>query len=263
MKGSRHLVLVGDHKQLPPVVQSQAAKEGGLGKSLFERLMDAGAPSALLQVQYRMHPSLSAFPNAQFYDGLLVDGVRAADRTRPQGFAFPSASHNVVLVDVDGEEQTSQRGSHSNEKEAEVVVRLVTRLVERCGLRTGQIGIISPYKAQVQLLARKLPFETTTKVGGGGDDDDEAARLNLLECKSVDGYQGREKEVIVFSAVRCNSRREIGFLKDWRRLNVALTRARRALVVVGSCRTLRGDENWGAFVEWAEANGCVAKASQL
>jgi len=116
MKGSQHLVLVGDHEQLPPVVQSDAAKQGGLGKSLFERLLEAGAPSAMLQVQYRMHPSLSAFPNTQFYNGLLADGVKPHDRPAPRGFNLPSPHHNLMFVDVDGKEVASMRGSQSNEK---------------------------------------------------------------------------------------------------------------------------------------------------
>ncbi|KAG2481971.1 hypothetical protein HYH03_019078 [Edaphochlamys debaryana] len=229
-KGCRHAVLVGDHCQLPPVCQSQAAAAGGLGRSLFERLMAAGVPATMLQVQYRMHPTLSAFPSARFYGGRLMDGVGPGQRPPPPvplpGAAEQGVGQPVMFVDVaDGREEVAQGGSKSNRAEARVVVGLVRGLL-RAGLGPADIGVVTPYVAQVQLISNLL----MPALPPGGPP---------LEVSSVDGYQGREKEVMIFCTVRANPSGSIGFLEDWRRLNVAITRARRALLLVGNAATLR------------------------
>ncbi|GLC67816.1 hypothetical protein PLESTF_000610500 [Pleodorina starrii] len=244
VKGCRHAVLVGDHCQLPPVVQSERAAAGGLGRSLFERLMTAGVPASMLQVQYRMHPLLSCFPSARFYGGRLVDGVTAQQRPPPP-LPLPGAGAQaagsragesgaeaeveagpLMFVDVpEGREEVSRGGSKSNRAEALVVAGMVRHMLA-AGMSPADIGIVTPYIAQVQLLSNLL----MPLVPAGGPP---------LEVSSVDGYQGREKEVMVFSTVRANPSASLGFLEDWRRLNVAITRPRRALILVGNADTLR------------------------
>jgi len=257
VKASAHVVLVGDQCQLPPVVQSAEAARGGLSTSLFARLLEAGVPSAMLQVQYRMHPSLSAFPNREFYSGRLVDGVRAADRPPPQGFAFPNPDMQVVFMDLPhGQEAVTQGGSKSNEVEAKAVADLVHLLVHHLKQPPGSIGLVTPYVAQVQLLSSKLrdlvPVCPQLGISTAASDSTE------VEIKSVDGYQGREKDIIIFSCVRANSSASVGFLEDWRRMNVAITRAKAALFIVGNRATLHaGDEHWRRYIDWLEKQRCV------
>ncbi|GIM05113.1 hypothetical protein Vretimale_9531, partial [Volvox reticuliferus] len=231
VKACRHAVLVGDHCQLPPTVQSERAAAAGLGKSLFERLMEAGVPASMLQVQYRMHPALSAFPSARFYGRRLMDGVEAAMRLPPP-LPLPAAdvAGPIMFVDVaGGREEVSQGGSKSNRAEALVVVGMVRHMLA-AGISSADIGIVTPYLAQVQLLSNLL----MPHIPPGAP---------TLEVSTVDGYQGREKEVMVFSTVRANPSATLGFLEDWRRLNVAITRPRRALLLVGNADTLRKGDN--------------------
>jgi len=147
-KGACHVVLVGDHFQLPPVVQSQEAAAKGLDLSLFERLMQQGVPSALLQVQYRMHPALSAFPNTRFYAGRLVDGVQPHQCPAPKGLRLPVPGVPMVMLDVQGQETSSQSGSKSNKLEAEGVARVVQALIQ-AGESAADIGVVTPYISQV------------------------------------------------------------------------------------------------------------------
>ncbi|GIL65859.1 hypothetical protein Vafri_19506, partial [Volvox africanus] len=228
VKSCRHAVLVGDHCQLPPTVQSERAAAAGLGKSLFERLMEARVPASMLQVQYRMHPALSAFPSARFYGGRLMDGVEPAMRLPPPlPLPVPDVAGPIMFVDVPGgREEVSQGGSKSNRAEALVVVGMVRHMLAT-GISSADIGIVTPYLAQVQLLSNLLMPHIPPGAAP-------------LEVSSVDGYQGREKEVMIFNTVRANPGAILGFLEDWRRLNVAITRPRRALLLVGNADTLRG-----------------------
>ncbi|MBR80137.1 MAG: hypothetical protein CMA88_05100 [Euryarchaeota archaeon] len=233
VKGARQVVLVGDHRQLPPTVISRRAEQGGLGRSLFERLVDMGIVPHLLNTQYRMHPSISEFPNSHFYGGLLEDGVSASDREAPTGLLWPDWEAPLTFLPVDGEEVLSPDGaSKENPAESAWVVKILSDFVEAGGLSNDDIGIVTPYAGQVRSIRDMLPES-----------------LQSVEVRTVDGYQGREKDVIIFSSVRSNRDGNVGFLSDRRRLNVALTRARRGLVVVGNPETLRHEKNWRAWLE--------------
>ena len=130
--------------------------------------------------------------------------------------------------------------------EAAWVVRVVEALLEGGDLQPRDIGVVTPYNGQVRLLT-----DLFGQAGGLEDDVQHGkGKVTGLEIRSVDGYQGREKEVIVLSSVRANDTGDVGFLRDWRRLNVALTRARRGLIVIGSPTTLRHDPDWGAWLDW-------------
>ena len=233
VKGSRQIVLVGDHRQLPPTVISRRAEKGGLDRSLFERLVEMGIAPHMLTTQYRMHPSISDFPNKRFYEGKLEDGVNKSDREAPAGMLWPDWDAPLAFLPVEGEELLSPDGaSKENLVEASWVVKILMGLIEEGGLEFSDIGIVTPYAGQVRAIRDMIP-ET----------------MQDVEVRTVDGYQGREKDVIIFSSVRSNSDGNVGFLSDGRRLNVALTRSKRGLIVVGDPETLKHDENWNAWID--------------
>ena len=233
--GCRQLALVGDHKQLRPTVVSDEAARQGLQLSLFERLLKAGIEPHLLDTQYRMHPSLADFASSEFYGGRLLSGTKPESRPQVLGFTWPSSTVNVALVPSTDEEEGGQ--SKQNRGEASTVASIVRSVLNAGELTGSEIGIVTPYQAQVSLLRQMLGSTP-------------AARA--IEVKSVDGFQGREKELIVFSAVRAGRGGSLGFVSDARRLNVLLTRAKRGLIVVGEPRTLVHSTHWANWLEWIE-----------
>jgi len=231
-------VLAGDPMQLPPTVLSAEAQAGGLGRSLFERLFDAhgDAVKVTLAEQHRMNARIMAFPSEALYDGALRAHPRVADRTLP-GDVAPL---EVVDTSGMGHEEETPPGSESrvNPAEAEMVAAEVRAILAR-GPSPGEVAVISPYDGQVQRLRELLAAEV------------EAG----LEVDTVDGFQGREKEAVVVSLVRANPDGEVGFLADVRRMNVAITRARVKLVVVGDGATVSRHPFHEAFLRHAQAAG--------
>jgi superfamily I DNA and/or RNA helicase len=224
---SKRLVLAGDHCQLPPTVVSSAAAAEGFHVSMQERLSGLydAAITRRLTVQYRMNEAIMAFSSREFYDGELVAAPvvqkqRLCDLAGVQ--ADPLTEGSLRFLDTAGagyDEQLEPDGeSRFNPEEARLVCGQVRKLL-RLGVQPQDLAVISPYGAQVRLLRGLLP-------------------IPQLEIDSVDGFQGREKEVVVLSLVRSNAQGDIGFLADVRRMNVALTRARRKLVVIGDSATL-------------------------
>mmetsp|Transcript_99343 Transcript_99343/g.318755 ORF Transcript_99343/g.318755 Transcript_99343/m.318755 type:complete len:554 (-) Transcript_99343:708-2369(-) len=255
-RGCQRLVLVGDHRQLPPTVLSSEAKERGLAMSLFSRLAGHGLEPFFLDTQFRMHPSIASFSAAAFYGGRLKTGVPAHERPRPMGFAWPQEDSNVAFVDVpDGQEQ-QEGGSWNNWQEVQKLTDILVEVLSAGELSVLQVGVVTPYSSQVQWLRRHLRQELWRRLDGvvdltGGLSGQ--AGQKALEIASVDAFQGREKELILFSAVRSNRTGRVGFLADCRRLNVMVTRARRGLIVVGNASTLRSDATWRAWLDWAHA----------
>ena len=242
VKGARQLILVGDHRQLPPTVTSRRAEEGGLDIPLFERLLSNGLPAHMLTTQYRMHPSIREFPSSRFYENKLEDGCSSSDRPPVAGFLWPDWDKPVAFVPVHGAEIEEEAGSsRSNIDEAAIVVKVVNDLLAPGDLTPEDIGVISPYAGQVRLIRSMV--------------DD---LIEGLEVKSVDGYQGREKEIIVLSTVRSNDSGKVGFLSNYRRLNVALTRAKRGMIVIGDDRTLRNDPTWASWLDWITESNLMA-----
>ncbi|KAK8067364.1 RNA dependent RNA polymerase-domain-containing protein [Apiospora hydei] len=250
-KGCRRAVLVGDHVQLRPTVQSVTAALG-YDVSLFERLYtscgDGGRggrsggnqKTCMLNTQYRMHPSICAFSSEEFYRGELRTGMAAEDRPLPaSAFPWPKAALDggsldvarTLFIECAGREDLGQK-SKRNRGQADLCRRVCQLLsdIPTIARDTGgkhkqqSIAVLTPYTAQMTLL------KTTTLSGLKGD----------IEVSSIDGFQGREADIVVFVTVRCNERGEIGFLKDLRRMNVALTRARAGLIVLGNEATLTG-----------------------
>ncbi|ELP91723.1 hypothetical protein EIN_520800 [Entamoeba invadens IP1] len=213
------IVMIGDIQQLPPTILSDEAKEGGLEKSMFERLLLNKVPYVLLNTQYLMHPAISKFSNEFFYRGKLNDGVTANERSDNRiNKIFSKKEFPVMFVHCKGDEGYGSSGkSYGNDAEKEVVKFLVEKYNKE-GINDEEIGIISPYSTQRDLLGEQH---------------------KTIQVASVDGFQGNEKEFIIISCVRSNSKGGIGFLADHRRLNVALTRARKGLVMVGDAYTLR------------------------
>ena len=221
------VVLAGDHCQLPPTVLSRDAVAEGYSVSMLERLADlyGSQVKRLLKVQYRMHEAIMTFSSSEFYDLELeahpsVAGRRLCDL--PGVRPMPLTEEPVQFIDTAGagyDDQLEPNGSSRlNPDEARLVCLKVQALLE-AGLQPAEIAVIAPYSAQVRLLREQISTPG-------------------LEVDSVDGFQGREKEAVVISMVRSNREGDIGFLGDVRRMNVALTRARRLLLVVGDSATL-------------------------
>ena len=203
-----------------------------------------------------MHPALAAFPSAAFYAKRVKSAVTDDDRPLLRGLRWPVDDYPVCFAAVDeGEVRSTQtNGSFVNPAEVRAVVALVGAVLARGELRAEQVGVITPYSAQAQQLQsalRKLPEAEAGKGAAG------AAAAREVEVSSVDGFQGREKELIVFSAVRSNPERAMGFVSDARRLNVAITRARRGLVLVGDPETLGSSAVWSDYLRWLRKRRCV------
>lgn len=264
--GCRRLVLAGDNKQLPATVDSvEAARKlaaagenvADLSQTLFDRLMadlDGDRFRVMLAVQYRMNQTIMEFPLRTFYENRLTAAPANADillKDLPDVEATEETEAPLIWYDTQGGEFLEQTDDDSpalgktilepaaskcNELEAAVVAQHVLLLVG-AGVSPAHIGVISPYSAQVGILRRKL-----------------TARWPAIEVATVDGFQGREKEAIVLLLVRSNDRREVGFLNDPRRLNVAMTRPKRQLCVVGDIDLLQQSRvpflaEWASYAE--------------
>ena len=238
---SDKVVLAGDPFQLPPTVISQEADREGYSVSLLERTMDLFGKevSRLLDVQYRMHRDIMDFSSEHFYDQKLIAHESVAAHRlcdQPHVSETEFTTEPLRFVDTAGsgfdEELEPDGESRRNLGEAKVVERYVRGMLSS-GVAPSEIAIITPYAAQVRLLRQKL--------GETG-----------VEIDTVDGFQGREKEAVVISLVRSNAEGEIGFLLDERRMNVAMTRARRRLVIVGDGATLSQHAFFGKVMSYFE-----------
>lgn len=241
---AQKIVLAGDHFQLPPTVRSKKAEEMGLGKTLFERLhpLVGDERKVLLRIQYRMNEKIMSFSSREFYDKQLIADELVKSHTLadlPEVEAMPATQESFLFLDTAGRgfEENLEPGSESryNAEEAAMVVDYLKKFL-KAGVKPEDIAIISPYSAQVRLLASKMPDPA-------------------IEVDSVDGFQGREKELVILSLVRSNMEGELGFLTDTRRMNVAMTRARRKLVVIGDSSTLSAIPFYKRFIEYAESIG--------
>ena len=252
IKGNK-TVLIGDHKQLPPTVLNQEAADNGLSESLFERLFKIHGEEfwSLLQVQYRMHDKIMKFSNQQFYDQKLKSAPEVSDHELTDlGIKIDQGKKcftekaldpysPVIFFDTANMEadERSLPGSYSydNPVEAEIVLDILDEAL-RSGINPEDLAVITPYKDQVDLLNHR------NKNGN-------------LEINTVDGFQGREKEMIVLTLVRSNSQNNIGFLRDLRRLNVSLTRAKRKLVIIGDSKTIDKHDLYNNLISYVKNEG--------
>lgn len=245
------VVFAGDHFQLPPTVKSKKAETEGLKKSLFEKCIERQPQTAvMLKVQYRMNELIMTFSNHKFYN----DELKADISVRDHVLSY-DADHNLLNRPVDfidtagcgfGEVLNPESLSLANPEEANLLFRYLAMILEQykaAGLAGKRIsvGIISPYKEQVELLQDRLPEQEALK-----------EFLPWISVKTIDGFQGQERDIICISLVRSNDNGEIGFLNDTRRMNVALTRAKRKLIVIGDSATLAYHPFYKDFLDYIE-----------
>ena len=240
----RKCLLVGDTNQLPAVVKSEIAKANNYGWSMMHRLqVEAGFPYKMLNIQYRMDPLIRSWPSKEFYKDRLEDSVDIAKRER---LSLPKQICPYAFIDVKGKE-TTLYNSKKNDEEADLVIKLL-RYLQKAGFSLSEgIGIITFYSGQVETINRKLSD----------------ARLDDIKAQTVDGFQGDEKEIIIISFVRANKSNSVGFLNDFRRLNVAVTRARGALIMVGDSQTLAMDPTLGSMINHILQTKSLHKASYV
>jgi len=252
-KGCEHLILIGDQCQLGPIIINPRAKEFGLGQSLFERIMKNSRDPVRLNVQYRMHPALASFPSKAFYEGTLTNGLRAEDRQNIINFPWPSQNAPMMFWAQRGIEEMSSSGvSYLNRAESMAISKVVSRLLE-LGTKPSSIGIITPYEGQREQIVTMLIRGGTVR----------NMPMSDVEVSSVDAFQGREKDFIIFSCVRSNEFQGIGFLSDPRRLNVSITRARYGLIMLGNPDTLVKHPLWESLLCHFSISGALVQGPTL
>ncbi|GMM39894.1 putative DNA/RNA helicase [Hanseniaspora uvarum] len=262
--GAKQIIMVGDPNQLPPTVISNVASGANYDESLFSRLIKGNVPY-LLDVQYRMHPEISKFPSKQFYKSKLKDGPNMDTMNYKPWFKDPIFKPYNFFSVVDGRESKSAAMSLSNTIEAEFVVKLVETLLNRYSNEyekgidgkmkkisfKNQIGVVSPYKEQVRLIRNLFERKFGSMIS------------QTVAVETVDSFQGQEKAIMIFSCVRSSdTSTSIGFLKDYRRLNVALTRGKSNMWIVGNSNMLIKDKLWGSLIRDAEERGAVVNGGE-
>lgn len=253
----KRVIFSGDHFQLPPVVKSIKAKQEGLDETMLDRLTKYENVSTLLTRQYRMHQHIMEFSNAYFYKNELEADATVKDTVLSLNEDLEMLNTPIELIDTAGcsfdELQNPETLSLSNKGEADLLFKHLELLLQQYQLSAEQqkidIGIISPYKEQIELLKEKLQ-----------DFDYSAYPVRELAVKTIDGFQGEERDVIYISLVRSNANSEIGFLSDIRRMNVALTRAKKKLVVIMDTATIGSHPFYKAFIEYCEKNNFYKSA---
>ena len=229
------VVLAGDHCQLPPTVKSIAALKAGLGKTLMERIVENHSDEvSLLKIQYRMNEQIMRFSSDWFYHGQ----VESAPSVKYRGildYDIP-IEWRQASIDDEGtppaEEFVGESFGRINKTEAQLTLDTLQRYFEKIGKQRVlderiDVGVISPYRAQVQYLRQQLRKREFFK-----------PFRHLISVNTVDGFQGQERDIIVISLVRSNDEGQIGFLRDLRRMNVAITRARMKLIIMGNASTM-------------------------
>lgn len=256
LKAEGSVVLIGDHKQLPPMINDVKSEAEGLALPLFERLVGRGVLPVMLDVQYRMHPALADFPSRWSYNGLLRSGVTGRERAPPGGIRWPDSRAPVAFLPVEGRE-VREGLSFINVAEVAAIETLLESVIYAGDVKPEEIGVISPYAAQVRKIRRAVAH--SRRIKGDRSLSSSKSSEKGIEICSVDGFQGREKELIIVSTVRANQGGNVGFLADPRRLNVTITRARRGLLVLGHFPTLSQDlTGWRPWLSWAQARGLIA-----
>ncbi|MCO5565192.1 hypothetical protein L7F22_018865 [Adiantum nelumboides] len=248
--GCKQVVFVGDHLQLGPVIMNKKAARAGLTQSLFERLIILGNRPIRLEVQYRMHPNLAAFPSNMFYEGTLQSGVTGSERLRKNiDFPWPVPSSPMFFLQNLGQEEISSSGtSFLNRTEASNVEKIITAFFN-AGVVPSQIGVVTPYEGQRGYIVNHMQIHGRLRKD----------IYKEVEVASVDAFQGREKDYIILSCVRSNEHQGIGFLSDPRRLNVALTRAKYGLVILGNPKVLSRHPLWHYLLVHYKEKGCLVE----
>ena len=257
---AQQAVLVGDHRQLGPVVISREVAQARYDLPLMQRLVLNGIKPVVLRIQYRMHSAIASFPSATFYQNLLKNGVSDQERTwaneiRPNPIPWPNPNCPILFWNVFSKESNYESAtSYVNHAEVGCIANILTTMAKN-GVKACDIGIITPYAGQQSFLIESLP--TLSKI----DNKDEF--FEDLEISSVDAFQGREKNFIIFSCVRANSSYDIGFLKDMHRLCVSLTRAKYGIITVGNASTFAKSPFWSKLIQHYIDQGAFMEGDDL
>jgi ATP-dependent RNA/DNA helicase IGHMBP2 len=245
MLKSQRVILAGDHWQLPPTIKSIAAASAGLSKTLFEKgILKHPEKATMLQVQYRMHDAIMKFSSRYFYKDNLVA------HTSVKSALLRSDQQPIEYIDTAGcgytEQQDPETLSRYNLEEANLLIHLVEKLVEEIGMEEWlqqeiSMGIITPYRAQVDHLHKLADASPVLE-----------PLHKLITINTVDAFQGQERDVIAISFVRSNEKAEVGFLGDIRRTNVAMTRARKKLIMIGDSATLGSHPFYVELLEYVQ-----------
>lgn len=235
---AKHVILIGDHKQLPPVVKSPQAKKLDMETTLLDRFTPSLHHSSLLDVQYRMHEDLLAWSNNTMYDGRLKSHPSVAQQS------ITDEISPAVYLDTAGcgFDEAEHERTRSKRNEGEYFILREHILRHEAMWHGKSIGIISPYAAQVSYIHERIQQE-------------EQWQEMDIDVNTIDGFQGQERDIIYLSLVRSNDTGEIGFLKDYRRLNVALTRSRYHTIVIGDSATICSDSVYAGLLDHLEKQG--------
>ena len=240
---AKRVIMAGDHMQLPPTIKSSKAIEMGLEETILNRMTACIKDSYTLGIQYRMNEKILSFPNKKFYGGKLLSHISNSTHL------IQERDEPLIWIDTSGcgfEEQTStEHRSKWNEGEYFILREHFIQQIEK--YEGFSIGIIAPYAQQVRYIKSQVS-------------EDESIRVHDVTINSIDGFQGQEKDVIYISLVRSNESGELGFLKDLRRLNVAITRAKKKLIIIGDVATLSSDQTFLELLEHVEKHGLYQSA---
>ncbi|MBK8805368.1 MAG: hypothetical protein IPO21_01445 [Bacteroidales bacterium] len=230
------VVFSGDHKQLPPTIKSQEAAKKGLQNTLFEKAIAMNS-GTLLNTQYRMNEVIMSFSSRMFYDNLLIADASVAHET-----VFPN-DNPIEFIDTAGcafyESTESETKSLFNKDEANILSKHLDLYLQQIDIeKINSIAVISPYKAQIEILKQSisgiLPSNFDKKIS----------------VNTIDSFQGQERDIVYISLVRSNDKNEIGFLNDLRRMNVAMTRAKRKLIIIGDSATISSNGFYNSFLDY-------------
>ncbi len=250
MLKSKKIIMAGDPFQLPPTIKSQRAQREGLSKTLLENLINKWDDAALLKTQYRMNTIIMGFSNQIFYDNKLI----AHPNVEYHNLDLPNYNnHAVEFIDTAGcgfeEKINPESRSYNNPEEYYIIYRHITKIIENLGPHNlPSIGIISPYKEQVLFMQKEVKAHVKTD------------HQKLIDIDTIDAFQGQERDIIYISMVRSNDKGEIGFLSDYRRMNVAMTRARKKLVIIGDSGTLGSQDFYQKFLDYCDKTGSYYSA---
>jgi ATP-dependent RNA/DNA helicase IGHMBP2 len=253
---SERAIFAGDHQQLPPTIKSNEAARQGLAVTLFEKGITKHPKQAvMLQVQYRMHEDIMRFSSQYFYNNQLL----AHDSVKNETLALNQSA--VEFIDTAGcghaEKQDPETLSRSNPEEADLLLQHLERLVEEIGVEQWieqelSLGIITPYRAQVDYIKKRMEGISIWE-----------ALSDLITVHTVDAFQGQERDIMAISFVRSNDKAEVGFLGDVRRTNVAMTRAKKKLIMMGDSATLSSHPFYLALIDFVQQKSFYKSAFEI
>ncbi len=275
----KQLIMVGDHMQLPATVFSEDATKTQYNRSLFERLIDNNYPRHILTIQYRMHPNIRNFISSVFYNNQLKDDIGLVDKMKKELiFEYIKDKKNFSFFDIVYGKEIFDNKSYFNESEVDFslkIIRQIDKMFKKKIMNYNhddyfnpksyekkyKYAVITPYKSQVKLFIEKLS-KIKSKLSKNID----------IEINTVDSFQGQERDIVIFSTVRSNFLNDdeysknhtgIGFLNDFRRMNVALSRAKFACFVIGNSNTLKNNSYWKKLIDYCQLNNTFYKINSI